>query len=156
MQPVRPRRQGANPFRRPADYVVAVLIVVASLVVGVTLWARSDIHNTVLVTGAAQRGDAGRRRRGSRRRWPSSGRTPSTATPVPVVSGPTVVTAADGAVVGRDPLTGRQRWSYTRDLPLCTVAQAFNKIVAVYHAVQLQRGHRTGPVVRGTGRAAQR
>lgn len=132
MHPVHPRRQGANPFRRPVDYVVVVLIVVASLVTGLVLWSRSDIHNTVLVMG------------------PDTATTPaaptrfppylaefwsqrSTATPVPVVVGPTVVTAADGTVVGRDPSTGKQRWSYSRDLPLCTVAPAFGKVVAVYH-----------------------
>ncbi|HEX5401225.1 MAG TPA: PQQ-binding-like beta-propeller repeat protein [Pseudonocardiaceae bacterium] len=126
------RRRSANPFRRPADYVVAVLIVVSSLVVGLVLWSRSDIHNTVLDLG------------------PNNAVTPaapaafppslaefwsqrSPATPVPVVAGPSIVTADNGAVVGRDPLTGQQRWSYTRDLPLCTVASAFSKVVAVYH-----------------------
>jgi outer membrane protein assembly factor BamB len=132
MQPVRPRRQGANPFRRPVDYLVAVLIVVASLVVGITLWSRSDIHNTVLVLGPSTAATPQ-----APTSFPPSlaefWSYPSTATPVPVVAGPTVVTAADGAVVGRDPTTGRPRWSYTRDLPLCTVAPAFNKVVAVYH-----------------------
>jgi outer membrane protein assembly factor BamB len=126
------RRQGPNPFRRPVDYIVAVLIVVCSLVVGLVLWARSDIHNTVLVLGPAKVVTP-----------PQPTTFPpsldefwsqrSTATPVPVVQGPTVVTADDGAVVGRDPLTGRPRWSYTRDLPLCTVSAAFSKIVAAYH-----------------------
>lgn len=131
MQPVRPRRQGANPFRRPVDYIVAVLIVVASLVVGITLWARSDIHNTVLVLGPSNAATPP-----APTRFPPSlaefWSYPSTATPAPVVAGPTVVTAAGGSVVGRDPLTGRQRWSYTRDLPLCTVAPGFSKVVAVY------------------------
>lgn len=132
MRPVHPRRQGANPFRRPVDYIVAALILVASLVVWITLWARSDIHNTVLVLGPSTVTTPA-----APTKFPPSlaefWSYPSTATPVPVVSGPTVVTAANGAVVGRDPLTGKPRWSYTRDLPLCTVAPAFNKIVAVYH-----------------------
>ncbi len=132
MQPQQVRRQGANPFRRPIDYIIAVLIVVCSLVVGLVLWARSDIHNTTLVLGPANA------------QVPAAPRTfppsldefwsqPSPATPVPVVSGPTIVTANNGAVVGRDPLTGEQRWSYSRDLPFCTVSAAFSKIVAVYH-----------------------
>ncbi|HEX4704750.1 MAG TPA: PQQ-binding-like beta-propeller repeat protein, partial [Pseudonocardiaceae bacterium] len=126
------RRRGVNPFRRPVDYVVAVLVVVASLVVGLVLWARSDIHNTVLVLGS---GDAVAPP-GPVRFPPSLAEfwsKPSAATPVPVIAGPTVVTADNGAVVGRDPQTGEQRWSYTRDLPLCTVSSAFDKVVAVYH-----------------------
>jgi outer membrane protein assembly factor BamB len=132
LHPHHVRRQGPNPFRRPLDYVVAALIVVVALVVGLVVWARSDIHNTDLVLGPAHATMPA----GPTTFPPSLAEfwsQRSTATPVPVVSGPTVVTAADGAVVGRDPLTGKQRWSYTRDLPLCTVAPAFGQIVAVYH-----------------------
>jgi PQQ-like domain len=125
------RGRGANPFRRPVDYVIVVLIVVASLVVGVVLWSRSDIHNTALVTGPPNVTAPA-----PPLRFPPSlaefWSQPSPATPVPVVAGPSIVTANDGAVVGRDPLTGQQRWSYTRDLPLCTVASAFTKVLAVY------------------------
>jgi outer membrane protein assembly factor BamB len=109
-----------------------VLILVATVVTGVVLWSRSDIHNTVLKLGPAHVTQPQ-----APTRFPPSlaefWSRPSPATPVPVVSGPTVVTGNDGAVVGLDPLTGRQRWSYTRDLPLCTVAPAFGKVVAVYH-----------------------
>jgi hypothetical protein len=126
------RRRGANPFRRPADYAVAVFILVATLVVGLVLWSRSDIHNTALVTGPANVTAPA-----PPTRFPPSlaefWSQPSPATPVPVVAGPSIVTANNGAVVGRDPLTGQQRWSYTRDLPLCTVSAAFSKVVAVYH-----------------------
>lgn len=124
-----PRR---NPFRRPIDYIVVVLIMVAALVVSLVLWDRSDIRNTSLQTGPAtvpalvppsvfppSLAEV----------WTQ----PSSATPWPVVAGPTVVTAADGAVVGRDPLTGQQRWRYWRDLGLCTVAAAWGKVIAVYH-----------------------
>lgn len=132
MKPQRPRRQGPNPFRRPIDYLIAVLIVVSSVTVGVVVWQRSDIHNTVLVLGPATATTPA-----PPNRFPPSlaevWSAPSAATPVPVVAGPTIVTAADGAVIGRDPLTGDQRWSYTRDLPLCTASYAFDKVVAVYH-----------------------
>ncbi|HKN98947.1 MAG TPA: PQQ-binding-like beta-propeller repeat protein [Pseudonocardiaceae bacterium] len=132
MHPHHVRRRGPNPFRRPVDYVVAVLILVATVVTGVMLWSRSDIHNTVLELGPAHVTPPQ-----PPNRFPPSlaefWSRPSPATPVPVVAGPTVVTGNDGAVVGLDPLTGRQRWSYTRDLPLCTVAPAFGKVVAVYH-----------------------
>ena len=52
-------------------------------------------------------------------------RAESGATPVPVVAGPVVVTGDGDAVTGRDALTGEARWSYTRDVPLCTVAAGF-------------------------------
>ncbi|MEU5265727.1 hypothetical protein [Amycolatopsis sp. NPDC021455] len=58
---------------------------------------------------------------------------PSGATPVPVVAGDSVATADGGEVAVRDPLTGRIRWHYTRDLPLCTVNETWGRINAVYH-----------------------
>jgi hypothetical protein len=128
----RPARTGRRSFRRPADYAVAVFIVVAVLVVSFVLWDRSDIHNTTLVTGPANVAIPA----GPTVFPPSLGQVweaPSTATPVPVVAGPTIATAADGSVVGRDPLTGQQRWRYTRDLGLCTVSETWGKVIAVYH-----------------------
>ena len=59
-------------------------------------------------------------------------RAPSAATPVPVVSGPGIVTADGGTVVGRDALTGAERWTYTRDRTLCTVAEGFGQVLALY------------------------
>ncbi|MQA61072.1 MAG: PQQ-binding-like beta-propeller repeat protein [Actinophytocola sp.] len=59
-------------------------------------------------------------------------RAASAATPEPVAAGATVVTGDGGAVVGRDALTGRQRWAYQRDLPLCTVGAGFSDAVAMY------------------------
>lgn len=120
-----------NPFRRPVDYGVTALILVAALVTGVALWSRSDIRNTTLVTGpsnvAAEQAPA---------RFPPSlaefWSRPSAATPVPVVAGPTVVAANGGTVTGLNPDTGEPRWSYTRDLPLCTVAAAWDRVVTVY------------------------
>ena len=114
------------------DYIVAVFLLVASLTVGIVLWQRSDIHNTVLVLGSPDVGVPV----GPTRFPPSLAEfwsQPSPATPTPVVAGPSIVTAGDGAVVGRDPLTGERRWSYTRDLPLCTVSAGFDKVIAVYH-----------------------
>ena len=52
-------------------------------------------------------------------------RAASGATPGPVVAGPVVVTGDGDVVSGRDALTGDVRWSYTRDVPLCTVAAGF-------------------------------
>ncbi len=46
--------------------------------------------------------------------------------------GPAVVTGNGGEVAGRDPVSGKVRWRYTRDLPLCTLAAAWSMAVAVY------------------------
>ncbi len=59
-------------------------------------------------------------------------RAASQATPVPLALGPDVVTGGGGDVLGRDPLTGRVRWRYHRDLPLCTVGSGFGDALAVY------------------------
>lgn len=57
-------------------------------------------------------------------------RAPSPATPTPLTPGGGVVVAGGSTVSGRDARTGQQRWSYTRDLPLCTVAFAYDKVLA--------------------------
>nr|WP_232212956.1 PQQ-binding-like beta-propeller repeat protein [Saccharomonospora saliphila] len=43
-----------------------------------------------------------------------------------------MVTADDGQVTGRDPLSGERRWHYARERPLCTVGEAFSRVHAVY------------------------
>jgi hypothetical protein len=60
----------------------------------------------------------------------------SGATPVPLGTGDSVVTADGGEVAGRDPLTGQIRWHYTRDLPLCTVNETWGRVNAVYHKTE--------------------
>ncbi|MDQ4115906.1 MAG: PQQ-binding-like beta-propeller repeat protein, partial [Actinomycetota bacterium] len=59
-------------------------------------------------------------------------RAPSAATPVPVAAGEGAVVADGSTVSGRDARTGAERWSYTRELPLCTVASAFGRVIAGY------------------------
>lgn len=56
----------------------------------------------------------------------------SPATPDPVADGSTAVTGNAGVVTGRDPATGKARWSYGRDLDLCSVGSAWSSAVAVY------------------------
>ncbi|HWE91259.1 MAG TPA: hypothetical protein VG317_17495 [Pseudonocardiaceae bacterium] len=125
------RRRGRVPFHRPVDYLIAVFVLVASLVTSITLWQRSDSHNTTLDTGPAAVAQPAQPTAFPPSLFEAWER-PSDATQVPVVAGPTVVTANGGAVIGRDPITGDQRWSYTRDLPLCTVSAAWNYVLAVY------------------------
>lgn len=128
--PTRPTR-GRNPFRRRADYVAATLLVVVSLVVYAVLWEDSDIHNTTSATGSSyvipltaptvfppSLGEI----------WQAD----SGETPIPVAGDSTVITADDGTVTGRDPLSGTPRWHYTRDLGLCTVNAAWGYVLAVY------------------------
>lgn len=61
-------------------------------------------------------------------RW----RAPSPATPVPLTPGAGVVVADGSRVSGRDAGTGAERWSYERDLPLCTVAEGYGRVMALY------------------------
>lgn len=123
---------GRNPFRRGRDYAAAALIAVAVLVVPGVLSARSDIGHTTLRTGPS-----GVAAPAVPLHFPPSlaefWSRPSAGTPVPVVAGPTVVTASGGTVAGLDPSTGDQRWSYSRNLGLCSVTTAWSKIVAMYH-----------------------
>ncbi len=122
--------------RRRGDLVAAAVLVVA-LVVGVVALARgSDIAGTTArsadapVTAPAPPTAAPG---GFVETW----RAPSPVTSAPVVSGPAVVTAEGSTVVGRDAVTGEERWSYGRDLPLCTVGAGFpgvaeGRVLAVY------------------------
>ncbi len=50
----------------------------------------------------------------------------------PIVADGTVATADGGTVLGRDPVTGTERWRYQRDMPLCGAIGAWNTVVAVY------------------------
>jgi hypothetical protein len=59
-------------------------------------------------------------------------RAPSAASDGPVALGPVVVTGDGSTVTGRDPLTGERRWTYRRDLPLCTLGSGAGMAIAVY------------------------
>lgn len=118
-------------FRRPRDYLVLAIVVV--LVAGTWFVVRqtSDAHNTISQTTkvAATAPNAPAQPPPSLAEvW----RHPSAATPEPITSGATVVTGDDGAVVGRDPITGKQRWRYSRDRQLCTVGEQWGRILAFH------------------------
>jgi hypothetical protein len=59
-------------------------------------------------------------------------RAPSAASNTPLALGPAVVTADGSTVIGHDPLTGQRRWSYRRNLPLCTLGANAGMALAVY------------------------
>ncbi len=118
-------------FRRKRDVLAVVGIAVVSLVAGLLLWQSSDVRAT-----SSQPYDGPVPTQAPPTRFPpslgESWRAKSSATPVPVAVGDTIVTGEGGEVAGRDPLTGEKRWHYTRDLPLCTVTEAWDMALTVY------------------------
>lgn len=124
-------RPGRSPWTRPRDRVVAAGLAAAVAAFAVAVVAGSDgaaTESTVAAGPAAELPTPFRVPTTFTEAW----RAPSDATPVPVAQGSTVVTGDDGEVVGRDPMTGRQRWRYARDVPLCTLAGEWSRAVAVH------------------------
>ena len=119
--------------RSRLDVIVTAVLVVAVLAVSSALWWTSDARRTTLTTAP---GPAPGYKVSANTRVPTSlaeaWRAPSPATPVPLVRGGTVITGDGGVVDGRDLISGAVRWSYRRDRPLCTVAGAFQRAVAVH------------------------
>jgi hypothetical protein len=110
--------------RRRVDVVVAVGLAVVVAVVSTVLWATSAHHGTVSAP-AAESVPAPPAAAGPPVGFTEAWRAASGATPAPVVAGPVVVTGDGDVVTGHDALTGEARWSYTRDIPLCTVGAGF-------------------------------
>jgi hypothetical protein len=110
--------------RRRSDLVVAGSIAVVVALVAALMWATAPHTNTVSTPAAAPVAappDAAAVPAGFAEAW----RARSGASPVPVVSGPVVVTGDGDTVDGRDGATGTVAWSYRRDVPLCAVAAGF-------------------------------
>jgi hypothetical protein len=118
-------------FRRKRDVLAVVVIAVIALVAALLMWQSSDARNT-----SSQPYDGPVPTQEPPTRFPASlgesWRARSSATPVPVAVGETIVTGEGGEVAGRDPFTGEVRWRYTRDLPLCTVSTSWQMALAVY------------------------
>ncbi|CAM4132774.1 hypothetical protein KIPE111705_42130 [Kibdelosporangium persicum] len=127
-EPPRPPRTS---FHRRRDFVGVLLIVVAVVAGWVLIGTNSDFAATSSQTGPADVEVP----EAPSTLPPSFGeawRAPSGATPIPVAVGPAVVTGDGTEVVGRDPYTGKVRWRYARDIPLCTVGEGWSDVVAVY------------------------
>jgi PQQ-like domain len=121
-----------KPERRTrADLVAAAAIVVIIAVAAVLIWWTSDARATISRPAAA----------------PAPALTPARAVPAtlrqlwtaasphtdePIVVEGSVVTGDGHEMVGRDPVTGAQRWSFARDRDLCGVTWVYNLAVAVY------------------------
>jgi hypothetical protein len=117
-QRVRPER------RRRGDLVAAAVLVVVLVVAATVLWATSEVAATTSAPAAAP-APAPPAATAVPAGFTEAWRAPSGATPEPVVSPSSVVTADGSTVVGHDPVTGAPTWSYARDLPLCTVGSGF-------------------------------
>jgi hypothetical protein len=132
-------RTRLRPERRTRGDVTVAVLLTALLVGGaVALWGMSPAARTISrpspVPVPAPPPAAGTPA-GFTEAW----RATSTATSVPVVAGPAVVTADGTRVLGRDPVTGAERWSYERDRALCALASGFpgadhgqGRILALY------------------------
>ncbi|MDI2030076.1 hypothetical protein QFW96_15720 [Saccharopolyspora sp. TS4A08] len=122
---VRPER------RTRGDIAAVVVIVVAALVGAGVLWLHSDARATISETSPEPLPAPPKPAT-----VPSAlhevWRAPSTATPVPVIAPPAVVTGTGNEVLGHDPLTGRVAWRYARDIPLCTIGTEWDRAVAVF------------------------
>lgn len=82
---------------------------------------------------------------------------PSSRTMAPVIDGGNVMTGEGREMVGRDPLTGEQRWLYARDIDLCAVTYVYDLAVAVYpdsRGCGQVTGIRAATGVRGPSRTA--
>jgi PQQ-like domain len=121
--------------RTPLDIAVVVVLVVVVAASAVAIWATSSAKNTEsdpAVVAAAPPAEATAVSPAFTEAWQAT----SSATATPIAIGGVVVTGDDGAVVGHDPATGAALWSYTRDIPLCTVtgwgAGGRNYAIAIY------------------------
>jgi hypothetical protein len=121
-----------SPWNRGRDRVIAAVIAVLVVAVALVIGATSDSEATDRTEAdpppplpAAPNAVPG----SLAEIWSAR----SGATPVPVATGDSVVTADGGEVASRDPLTGQIRWHYTRDLPLCTMNETWGRVNAVYH-----------------------
>lgn len=118
MARVRPER------RRPIDLAVTAAIVVVVAALCVTAWALSPVRHTVSVPAAAEPA-AVQPAQSVPASFVARWRADSDATRAPAIGTSAVVTGNGGRVVGHDPATGRELWSYSRDLDLCAVGTAW-------------------------------
>ncbi|WP_455901411.1 Rv3212 family protein [Rhodococcus gordoniae] len=117
--------------RTRTDLLVAAALVVTALVAASVVWLTSDARGTTSTTWdgpVPTPATAQSLPRTLAELW----RAPSAATTAPVVSGGTIATADGGAVVGRDPQSGEERWRYDRDRALCAATEAWGDVVSVY------------------------
>ena len=127
-----PPKARRSPWNRGRDRAIAALIAVGVVALGLVIAVTSDSAATDRTRAAdpSPLPEAPKAVPGALAElWTAR----SGAAPIPVATGDSVVTADGGEVDGRDPLTGQVRWHYTRDLPLCAVAETWGRVNAVWH-----------------------
>ncbi|MGO3328596.1 Rv3212 family protein [Gordonia sp. (in: high G+C Gram-positive bacteria)] len=127
--PIAPER------RTRLDLIVTAVLVVATVVVGVLVWTGSSARGSASDT-AATAPEAPQPAEASPNTLEQAWTAPSAATTVPQLTAASVVVADGGTVRALDPATGKQRWRYHRDLPLCGALAAWpggeDLVVSVY------------------------
>ncbi|NNH69656.1 hypothetical protein HLB23_07215 [Nocardia uniformis] len=117
--------------RTRADIVIAAAIAALVAIAAVVVWWTSAARGTESVTAEeilSAPPTPDRVPTDVRELWHAGDAAAQRA----LVVGGVAVTAADGAVTGRDPRTGEQVWKYQRDLPLCAVETQFGTVIATY------------------------
>lgn len=129
---------GGAPLRRRRSDLVAIALITAVVVVGAILVVSAgDEAATTLRTAARPLTvpPPGPVPTSLTEAWRAD--SPASATgATPIGIGPVVVTAGPGGsggqVVGRDPVTGAEAWSYTRPGSVCTLGGGFGMVLAVF------------------------
>ncbi len=122
---VRPER------RTRGDLIAAAVIALIVAVAAGLIWWTSDARATISKPAAEPVPNltpATRVPAGLKELWSA----PSGKTTLPLVVAGALVTGDGRGVIGRDPVTGNELWSYTRDLELCGVTSVYQYAVAVY------------------------
>ena len=117
--------------RTKGDILAAAAIVVVLAVVGALIWWKSDARATISRPAAAPAPTISPARSvpaNLRQLWSA----PSPRTDEPVIVASTVVTGDGHEMVGRDPATGEQRWTFARDRDLCGITWVYDLAVAAY------------------------
>ena len=117
--------------RTKGDILAAAAIVVVIAVAAALIWWNSDARATVIRPAAVPAptiSPANSVPANLRQLWSA----PSPRTDAPVITTSTLITADGRGMVGRDPVTGQQRWSFMRDSDLCGVTWVYDLAVAVY------------------------
>src|SRR5271165_193218 len=117
--------------RTKADIVAAAAIAAVVALAAALIWWTSDARATIS-RPAAGPGPSPRLAHEVPNSLKQLWTAPNAPTDQPVVVAGTVVTADGRTVEGRDPVTGRVRWSYARGSDLCGVAGVYRFAVAVY------------------------
>jgi len=121
-----------KPERRTRGDILAAVTIVAILAVGGALiWWNSDARATISRPAATPAPTISAARAvptNLRQLWSA----PSPQTDAPVIVASTVVTGDGHEMVGRDPATGQQRWTFARDRDLCALTWVYDLAVAAY------------------------